>query len=118
VEDRSTVEDRRPRNSYHRVYNLFAAHVASACYWRATDVRAPQSWTPLADALAASAAAITLVIVVVERSVLTEIKEDVMLCYGVIWSQWRGRLWPGGRQCSAPTGSDEVVRLWCRTAVT
>ena len=33
VEGRSTVEDRRPRNSYHRVCYVFAARAASACHW-------------------------------------------------------------------------------------
>ena len=37
---RSTVEDRRPRNSYHRVCYLFVAQAASACHW---------SWTAVGD---------------------------------------------------------------------
>ena len=62
---------------------------------QATDVRAPQSWTQHADGLAASAAAVTLV-----------------------WcGHSDGRLWPGGRQRSAPTAGVKVVRRWCRTAV-
>ena len=40
VEGRSTVEDRRPRNSYHRVCYMFGARVASACHW---------SWTAVGD---------------------------------------------------------------------
>jgi len=85
VEGRSIVEDRRPRNSYHRVCYVFAARAASECHWnwsavgdgqrptegdsrlrgtreplqRATGVRAPRSWTQRADGLAASAAAVT-----------------------------------------------------------
>ena len=67
MDDRSTVEDRLPRNSYHQVYYVFAAQAASACHWtavgddqrptegesrqrgtrellqRATDARAPRS---------------------------------------------------------------------------
>jgi len=31
VDGRSTVEDRRPRNSYHRVCCVFVAQAASAC---------------------------------------------------------------------------------------
>ena len=60
---------------------------------RVTDVglQAPQSWTRLADGLAASGSAVTLV-----------------RC-----SHDDGRLWPGGRQRSAPTRSDEVVWRWC-----
>ena len=104
-----------------KFYYVFATQAASACHWnwtavgddqrptegdsrqrgtreliqRATDARAPRSWTRLVDRLAASAAAVTLV--------------------------WCGhndeRLWPGGRQRSALTGGDEVVYRWCRTAV-
>jgi len=40
VEGRSTVEDRRLRNSYHRVCYVFAARAASACHW---------SWTAVGD---------------------------------------------------------------------
>ena len=62
---------------------------------QATDARAPRSWTQRADGLAASAAAITLV-----------------------WcGHTDGRLWPGGRQHSAPNAGVEVVRRWCRAAV-
>ena len=35
-----TVEDLRPRNSYHRVCYVFAARAASACHW---------SWTAVGD---------------------------------------------------------------------
>jgi len=55
----------------------------------------PRSWTQRVDGLAASAAAVTLV-----------------------WcGHTDGRLWTGGRQRSAPTAGIEVVRRWCRTAV-
>jgi len=40
MEGRSTVEDRRPRNSYHRVCYVFAAEAASACHW---------SWSAMGD---------------------------------------------------------------------
>jgi len=40
VEGRSTVEDRRPRNSCHRVCYVFAARAASACHW---------SWSAVGD---------------------------------------------------------------------
>jgi len=40
VEGRSTVEDRRPRNSYHGVCYVFAARAASACHW---------SWSAVGD---------------------------------------------------------------------
>ena len=36
VEGRSTVEDRRPRNSVHRVYYVFVARAASTCHWNWT----------------------------------------------------------------------------------
>ena len=116
VEGRSTVEDRRPRNYCHRVCYVFATRAASACHWNWTAVDddqclteggstqerfnkphiwAPQSWTQRADGLAASVAAVPLV--------------------------WCGhtdrRPWPGGRQRSAPTAGFELVRRWCRTAV-
>jgi len=62
---------------------------------QATDVRAPRSWTQRADGLAASAAAVAL-----------------------LWcGHTDGRLWPGGRQRSASIAGVEVVRRWCRTAV-
>jgi len=38
VEARSVVGDRRPRNSYHRVYCVFVARTASACHWSWTAV--------------------------------------------------------------------------------
>ena len=40
MEGRSTVEDRRPRNSYHRDRYVFAARAASACR---------RSWTAVGD---------------------------------------------------------------------
>ena len=40
MEGRSTVEDRRPRNSYHRVCYVFSARAASTCHW---------SWTAVGD---------------------------------------------------------------------
>ena len=100
---------------------VFVAQAASVCHWnwtamgdgqrptegdsrlrgtqepvrQATDAWAPRSWTQRADGLAASAAAVTLV-----------------------WcGHTDGRLWPGGRQRSVPTAGVEVVRRWCRTAV-
>jgi len=39
VEGRSTVEDRRPRNSYHRVCYVFAARAASACHLRPANTK-------------------------------------------------------------------------------
>ena len=83
VEGRSTIEDQQPRNSCHQICYVLVARVASGCRWnetsagddqhqteddsrqqdsreqhqRATDARAPR----LADELAASAAAATLV---------------------------------------------------------
>jgi len=38
VEGHSTVEDRRPRNSYHRFCYVFAAQAASACHWNWTAI--------------------------------------------------------------------------------
>jgi len=38
VEGHSTVEDRRPRNSYHRFCYVFAARAASACHWNWTAI--------------------------------------------------------------------------------
>jgi len=84
VEDRSTVEDRLPRNSCRQVCCVFVARAASGCHWnetsaddnqrqteddsyqqdtreqhqRAIDARARRSWTWLTDELAASAAAV------------------------------------------------------------
>ena len=40
MEGRSTVEDRRLRNSYHRVCYVFVAQAASECHW---------SWTAMGD---------------------------------------------------------------------
>jgi len=40
VEGRSIVEDRRPRNSYHRVCYVFVAQAVSACHW---------NWTAMGD---------------------------------------------------------------------
>jgi len=40
VEGRSTVEDRRPRNSYHRVCYVFVEQAASECHL---------SWTAIGD---------------------------------------------------------------------
>ena len=40
MEGRSTVEDRRPRNSYHRVCYVFDAQAASACH---------RNWTAMGD---------------------------------------------------------------------
>jgi len=40
VEGRSTVEDRRLRNSYHRVCYVFVEQAASECHW---------SWTAMGD---------------------------------------------------------------------
>ena len=40
MEGRSIVEDRRPRNSYHRVCYVFVAQAASACHW---------NWTAMGD---------------------------------------------------------------------
>ena len=40
MEGRSIVEDRRPRNSYHRVCYVFVAQAVSACHW---------SWTAVGD---------------------------------------------------------------------
>ena len=40
MEGRSIVEDRRPRNSYHRVCYVFVAQAVSACHW---------SWTAMGD---------------------------------------------------------------------
>ena len=37
MEGRSTVEDRRPRNSYHRVCYVFVAQAASVCHWNWTQ---------------------------------------------------------------------------------
>jgi len=42
VEGRSIVEDRRPRNSYHRVCYVFVAQAVSACHW---------NWTAMGDGL-------------------------------------------------------------------
>ena len=88
VEGRSTVEDWRPRNSYHRGCYVFASWAASTCHWnwtatnvrqkatvgstreplqQATDVRAQRSWTQRADGLSASAAAVTLVSMLMVR---------------------------------------------------
>jgi len=39
VEGRSTVEDRRPRNSYQRVRYVLAARAACACHWSWIAVR-------------------------------------------------------------------------------
>jgi len=36
VVGRSIVEDRRPRNSYHRVCYVFVAQAVSACHWNRT----------------------------------------------------------------------------------
>ena len=38
VEGRYTVEDRRPRNSCHRVCYVFTARADSACHWSWTAV--------------------------------------------------------------------------------
>ena len=40
MEGRSTVEDRRLRNSYHRVCYVFVEQAASECHW---------SWTAIGD---------------------------------------------------------------------
>ena len=40
MEGHSTVEDQRPRNSYHRVCYVFVAQAASACHW---------NWTAMGD---------------------------------------------------------------------
>ena len=40
MEGRSIVEDRRPRNSYHRVCYVFVARAASECHW---------NWTAMGD---------------------------------------------------------------------
>jgi len=34
VEGHSTAKDRRPRNSCHQVYYVFAAQAASTCHWK------------------------------------------------------------------------------------
>ena len=36
VEGRSTLEDRRPRSSYHQIYYVFMAWAVSACHWNWT----------------------------------------------------------------------------------
>ena len=40
MEGRSTVEDRRLRNSYHRVCCVFVEQAASECHW---------NWTAMGD---------------------------------------------------------------------
>ena len=40
MEGHSTVEDQRPRNSYHRVCYVFVAQAASAYHW---------NWTAMGD---------------------------------------------------------------------
>ena len=40
MEGRPIVEDRRPRNSYHRVCYVFVAQAVSACHW---------NWTAMGD---------------------------------------------------------------------
>jgi len=40
VEDRSTVEDRLPRNSYRQVCCVFVAQAASGCRWNGTSAEA------------------------------------------------------------------------------
>ena len=65
------------------------AMIISEVHGRVTNVQAPRSWTRLADRLATSGAAITLV-----------------------WCGHDDRhLRPGGSQSSVPTGGDEVDEL-------
>jgi len=45
VEDRSTVEDRLPRNSCHQVCSVFVARAASGCRWNETSADDDQRQT-------------------------------------------------------------------------